>query len=488
MFSRSAAPATVPTDTVVPLRWFDDTPLWKAFILYSMFSFDDVLDPEKLHDSLTALAKRDGWCKLGARLRRNNKGELVYHMPAEFTKDRTAIAYTHARHEMKAADHPIAARLPKPSARPATVADPDVFRPLFMPEGGPSKMDDYLNADIPQLGLHVVSFKDKTLVCLHWPHTTFDALGKRALLDAWMLMLQGRADEVVSLPEQGIDPLAELGKHPTETHKLADNRLSMFGLAGYGISNALDFIRSQENRMVCVPASFVAGLREKALAELAANGVENPFLTEGDVLCAWWTKVATSHLPRNSSRTVVLNNAYSLRKSLAGDLLPEDGTYLSNAIGFIYVLLPLKDVFEKPVSWIASEIRRGIQDLGTRAQVEAFASMWRESSGKLPPFFGERSMHMVTFSNWTKARLYDLDLSPAIITPRTGAGKPGTPSYLQNNQFGLCLPNGFPIMGKDNDGNYWFSGYMNQGQWATIDQQLAEAHAEGNNKAREGAD
>ncbi len=71
MFGKSAAPSRVPTDTVAPLPFFDDTPLWRAFILYSMFVFDDVLDPQKLRDGLETLARSDGWRKLGARLRRN---------------------------------------------------------------------------------------------------------------------------------------------------------------------------------------------------------------------------------------------------------------------------------------------------------------------------------------------------------------------------------------------------------------------------------
>lgn len=65
----AAAPTKVPTDTVIPFRFFDDTPLWRAFILYSMFVLDDVLDPQKLRESLEALIERDGWRKLGARLR-----------------------------------------------------------------------------------------------------------------------------------------------------------------------------------------------------------------------------------------------------------------------------------------------------------------------------------------------------------------------------------------------------------------------------------
>jgi hypothetical protein len=72
---------------------------------------------------------------------------------------------------------------------------------------------------------------------------------------------------------------------------------------------------------------------------------------------------------------------------------------VSNAIGFLNVLLSAEEIMDKPISYIASVIRSAIQELGTRAQVEAFASMWRESSGKLPPFFGDVGMHMITFSN-----------------------------------------------------------------------------------------
>lgn len=87
MFCEPAVPAKVPTDSVIPFRFFDDTPLWKAFILYSMFVFDDVLDPQKLRRSLDALVKRDGWHKLGARLRKNVRGGIVEIIYGEILTD-----------------------------------------------------------------------------------------------------------------------------------------------------------------------------------------------------------------------------------------------------------------------------------------------------------------------------------------------------------------------------------------------------------------
>jgi hypothetical protein len=59
------------SDKIVPLHFFDDGPLWRAFILYSMFVFDCHLDAEKLHSSLERLVHKNGWWKLGARLRRD---------------------------------------------------------------------------------------------------------------------------------------------------------------------------------------------------------------------------------------------------------------------------------------------------------------------------------------------------------------------------------------------------------------------------------
>jgi hypothetical protein len=368
-----------------------------------------------------------------------------------------------------ASEHALASRLPKPTTTPSVVGDPDAFLPLMHPSGSPTKLSDYINSDRPQLGLHIVSFEDKTLVTMYWMHTLMDAMGKKALLDAWILILQGREEEVKIPHGADFDPLEHLGRNPTELHKLEEKRIGIWGLVGYALGQLPNLWRKRETRMVCVPPSFLEKLREGAIQELTAEGEENPFLSEGDVLCAWWTRLATSHLP-SSNQTVVLNNAYDIRKPLQNDLLPEGSVYVSNAIGFLNAVLSLQDVVEKPLSYTASRIRQAIQELGTREQVEAFYALLRESSTKLPLFFGDRNMHMITYSNWTKAKLFNVDFSAAIV----GGGEGGVakPVYIQNNQLGLTLPNGFPIIGKDNEGNYWLSGYMSEGVWEGIQELL----------------
>lgn len=403
-------------------------------------------------------------------------GHLEYHIPESFTADRPAIAFSKVHYNVKASDHPLASRIPKASSRPSIVGDPDDFLDLMRPVGAPTKLGDYLSSDIPQLGLHMVTFRDMTLVTLSWPHTLMDAMGKKALLDAWCLMLDGKDNEVKTPFGADTDPLSTLGMEPRESHKLASQQMGVIGLTSYGLGQALEFMRKQENRMVCVPPSFVQKLREEAIAELASAQSDAfmpaPFLTESDVLCAWWTRLAVAHLPPGSLQTVVLNNAYDIRKPLRTDLIPEGAPYVSNAIGFINVLLSAADIVERPLGHVASSIRSAINDLGTRQQVEAFFAMVRKSSYKLPPFFGDRNMHMITFSNWTKANLFDVDFSSAIT--RHDDSRVAKPIYIQNNQSGLILPNGFPIMGKDNHGNYWLSGYMNTNHWASIERILQD--------------
>lgn len=70
-FSGPKAPPRVETDRVVPVGFFDDTIIFRTFVLYSLFVFDDVLDPQRLRASLESVVSRPGWNKLGARLRRN---------------------------------------------------------------------------------------------------------------------------------------------------------------------------------------------------------------------------------------------------------------------------------------------------------------------------------------------------------------------------------------------------------------------------------
>ncbi|KAF4815652.1 Transcriptional regulator sdnM [Colletotrichum siamense] len=495
-----SVPAAVSTDSVTPLHYFDDTPIWRSFILYSLLVFDEVLDADTIRSSLERLTCREGWRKLSARLRKNSTGALEYHFPQINDLERgTRPALSFSRIDnahMSIREHSVASKLPhlqpKDDKRPTVMGDTDSYLSLMRrPDNPPLSLNDYLTSDAPQLGLHIISFSDATLVTLYWPHTLFDAFGKKALLDAWVLMLQGGDGEIPSpyggdAPGVDFDPLAKFGCHPTEPYKLRSQLMSSLSLGAWAIGNLFEFVGKQETRVVRVPKLFLDKLANDAMTELQDGSHESnttSFLSEGDVLCAWWTKIATAHLPKNAStrrRTLVLNNAYSLRKALGGEtgLLPlkstdsskMDAPYLSNAVGFINVVGTMADVFDKPVGYMASRIRIAIKELGTTPQVEAAAALVRSNKMKLPPFFGDKSMHMITYSNWTKTDLFNVDFSSAIKAQDSGnKQRRGRPVYIQNNQAGFGLPNAFVIIGRDLDGNYWLSGYMSQGLWAKME-------------------
>lgn len=246
---------------------------------------------------------------------------MEHHIPAEFTSDRPAVGFSHVDYSALAKeDHPAASCIPRPcNDQPAVVGDPDDLSELIYGQEVPKTLDDYIYTDRPQLGLRVISFKNSTIVVLHWIHLAFDATAKRALLDAWMLMLQGRESEILEPLAPNDYILERLGKNPTEPHVLAKHHVSKLGLVWWVLQNFYNLaVGKKEHRMVCVPATYLAKLREKALEELAAQAgseeSEIPFLSEGDVLLAWVSRLAMANLPKNSEKTVSDQTCYMLSR------------------------------------------------------------------------------------------------------------------------------------------------------------------------------
>ncbi|KAK7736707.1 hypothetical protein SLS53_006917 [Cytospora paraplurivora] len=440
-------------------------------IVYTMSRYDDALDADKLYNSLECLVARKGWRKLGARLRKNAEGGFEYHIPAVFTQERPAVEFSKVRHNMPISEHPLASQLPKSSTRPAVVGDPVQFKSLAIPPSSPSSMNDYLTKDRGQLGLHVVSFNDATLVCLYYNHTSFDLMGWGAILTAWTHELHGRGDQIETPlggdPGDGedFDPMSTLGLNPTESHILEERKMSIPGLLGFGLRNALDLgFYTKECRIVCIPGAFVDRLHTQALEELKAEAARNndgtgpePFLSHGDVLTAWWAR---------------LMHAASARKTLSSDFETSTRPYISNLFTMLYSLIPARELLAHPVSWLAKEIRRAIVEQGTREQVDAYFALQRQAPGRILPVFGDTGMHLMSFSNWSKAEFYGHDFSPARVGAAGGA--PLYPSYVQSLQIPVEVPEGVLIIGQDKSRNYWLYGYRVKGLWEKVDQALKE--------------
>ncbi|KAL2879781.1 hypothetical protein SGCOL_004824 [Colletotrichum sp. CLE4] len=307
----------------------------------------------------------------------------------------------------------------------------------------------------------------------------WDCMGLKDLFDAWSLTLQKRHGEVIPLIET--DPLGSLGASPESTkmtpkddgrksapatfppeqYQHINKQLGLVQLITLGLRQALDKLLNrnavEEFRTVCVPAAYVKSLRKDALQALetenasslslqeSENGHKSQltpkatFLSDGDILCSWWTRnIITSRIrnPTKSRKTIAILNMMGLRGVLAqAGRLPEKGALVGNAILPIPALFPTQDLVKKgPLGFgrVARALREAIGQLSTRPQVEALLALQRRANGDevnekvnkkksgngkagLPALFGDAGMHMVVCTNWTKAEFFNVDFSAAAV-------------------------------------------------------------------------
>lgn len=359
---------------------------------------------------------------------------MEIHVPRVFTEDRPAVNFNNGEFHVSINEHPLASRLPTPTSDVLSVQNgPSDFRKLAVPSNAPVCLDDYLASDHPQLTLNVVSFTDATLVSLHWPHITADAMSLRDLAMAWSLMLAGRESEIPPMLSSGDDPMATLGKDPLflETHILEKIQVKGWRFFIWGLRFLFDLLwwRKMETRTVFLPHRVVSQLRNDALTSLRED-VESdvttesrvPFISEGDVVTAWMSLIAASALlPLKSPRTVGISNAFDLRSRLPSifPVKQEEGIYVQNAVFPCWTSIKAGEFIGKSdaLGVAALEIRKSIETQTTEAQVHALARLTRVSLEKtgLPPMFGDTSSFLITVSNWSKARLFEMvEFGPAV--------------------------------------------------------------------------
>lgn len=168
---------------------------------------------------------------------------------------------------------------------------------------------------------------------------------------------------------------------------------------------------------------------ETAMDELASQAElgKKPFLPANDILTAWCTRMALSHLPSDSDTPVTVQLAGSMRKALKVDLLPTEQPYVANCFGFMNVLLQAGDILSNPLSYTAAKIREAVNAQRSRGQLEAYWAIFREQSVALPIFFCSSRTHQLSYSNWTQSDLFNTDFSAAAVNPRS---ETCLPSYI----------------------------------------------------------
>lgn len=362
----------------------------------------------------------------------------------------------------------------------------------------PGSIDGFLYSDTPQLGLHVVTFLDATLVSLNWPHTMTDGLGRLAIIKNWCKVLAGKEDEVAPLKGTLEDPMATVGTGPLhekeEPYALKDKNIGGLGMVNLVAHSIWDkfWVPELELKVVFLPAKAIAVLRQQAADDLsrtnsndqgttASNGAAaqaTPFVSDGDILTAWLTQV-TFRAYGPSSRPVAFNNVFELRSRLP-DVFDPSAAYVGNFARSAQTQLTAEEARFLPLGQLALRYRESLASQITEGQVRGMIRFTREL-GKSPLLPIQSNSIMLTCSNWSKAKFFDaVDFAPAVVKPGPKsdvAPVPGKPVYfhaMSTKEDPPMLRNIYNVLGKDCAGNYWVTAKLPPAVWQNIDKEIAK--------------
>jgi hypothetical protein len=358
-----------------------------------------------------------------------------------------------------------------------------MFHKLVTAPGHATKFSDWTETDLPALSIHAVSFDDATLLTLSWSHVFLDAMGRQSLFKAWTAVLNGREEDVPSFVPLRIDPASRIAeKGDPKLHILYSYVLTGFWFALFVLGHLYELLvhSSEAGRMICCPGPWVENLRQQAIADVLANGHDDPnlFLSHGDVLLAWWAKVSVAASRLSSSQPVTIMNVTNLRGIFPEHLpITEEAAFTGNAASSTYTMTTSGELARISIGDLALRLRQDLQKQRTPEQTRHLVAWQVESRKqyKRMPLIGSWNQIMVNWSNWHRARFYELDFSAAVLRPGkpldSRANKLGRPSFIMPNGHmeGISLRNAGPLMGRDANGDWWMQFVMRADAWAQVE-------------------
>jgi hypothetical protein len=180
-------------------------------------------------------------------------------------------------------------------------------------------------------------------------------------------------------------------------------------------------IHSQEaGRTVCFPGQWVDDLRDQAVKELRITdpAEQNTFLSPGDVLLAFWCKTTIAAQKLTSRQPVHIINAFNLRGM--SDRLPVPGktAYIGNGAMKAITLTTVAELEDMSVGQLAARIRADLMTQRAPKQVKSMV-VWQYDcfrKRQRSPVAGSWNQIIFSWSNWSRAKFYEIDLSSAVKT------------------------------------------------------------------------
>lgn len=393
---------------------------------------------------------------------------------------------------MSISEHPIARNLPRGSSKPQVLSSPDDFDGLMRQSDTSTRLEDWIHSDRPQLDVYMARFEDSTFIRMTSLHCLMDAVGRSGLLQGWTAKLRGRDDQIPRFQGFSEDPMASMNKKASPQILAKSHQGYRFlGWFRKLILRAAEFFDAlwrpePETRMVCVPAKLVDSQRELAMKQLEdeANGEEKgkAFVSEGDVLLAWWMRTLVSAINPPSDKTITIANVFNVRPVFP-DLFPKGSMYLGNTIMAAVSRVSTAEVIQKPLGFLAGRIRESLVVQRRRDLVESQAALQArciQETGESTPPHKPLPLTFVS-SNRHQARFFDVDFSAAVlkegVSKERRSSAPGKPFFiLSRNLWGgqNSTLNYGTIAGKGPDDCWWMSWRLPRKVWKLVEKQLAD--------------
>lgn len=415
-------------------------------------------------------------------------GGLEVVVPKTFTAGRPPFTFSHQQFVGQSlSNHPEASRLHNSTAGPSIQDIEKGHGPFSMPLGYPTTFDSLVRRGLPQLLLHITSFKDATFVSVVWPHTLTDASGILDMLKNWSLVLAGRETEVQpvlgALDDVLIQALDGEPKEAREEMLLNEQQLSGMSMAKWITQYLLHWARSPrlERRTIFMPSEALRRLKAQAQEEISAMPEaegRKPFASENDVLVAWITQAVAASEPclRHMTAAGFLNLRGRVKR-----LTSQDGAYIQNMLTLTNAFFT-PELLGGPVGPIAVAHRRHVQAQGTEPQLLSFARAQRQDidGGRLKlRAYGNATALPILFNNFLRSGfLQAADFAPAVVRAGEASAQrtnpPGTPTaygyFVDSPPMDYVLT--FFMLGKDHAGNCWFQANLRPRAWAELERRM----------------
>lgn len=389
--------------------------------------------------------------------------------------------------------HPVLRQVPRANGQKPTLfkASAASFRPYMRASTTPQTFDDWLYNDIPQLSIHVVNFEDASIITTTMLHTLTDMIGLMSFYRAWMAVLWGQDDQVdVVLGYKDRDPLENLQQGEKPPKYIFERKiLKGWGFFKFVVRSILErwWYPHATLRFFTLPDDFVKKLSASARQELVATSKEedpsSAFVSDGDILCAWWTRIILRNQNLSPNRTVCLSNNVNARDILAKmGLLPDTNTaLLANAVYSAPCFTTASQVCSTTyaLGLLASQVRDSIKQHRTVEQVKAIDAVYRESkahTGHLP-VFGDSAMVLCPWTNIYRGKLFQLDFSPAVKARGNQdekLAKSVQPVFVSFTglESRWSMRNSSAVVGRSDTGDWWMMCRLRDDIWTRVEKEF----------------